>query len=242
MIKIEKIYIEEIGTVTLRKASTTKNFRLTVKNNGEILVGTPLRVSKQEVMELILSKKEWILKSIKKQENKQENKQPKQIPNSLSILGKAYHIRLFEKDKPLLAEEGNDTILYLPKTATEERIEDMKEHFYSSVIRMEAKNILPSRLFEWSKKLDLPYNACRIKNNKTNWGSCSGKGNINLNMHLIRLPKHLMDMVLVHELMHTIIPNHGDDFQKAMGKIFPNIKQLNKEMKEYHPHTWGQPI
>lgn len=56
------------------------------------------------------------------------------------------------------------------------------------------------------------YNRVAIKDNKTNWGSCSTIRNLNLNMHLVELPVDLMDFVIVHELCHLVYSNHGARF------------------------------
>jgi hypothetical protein len=99
--------------------------------------------------------------------------------------------------------------------------------------RKEAKKYLPVRLNELSRKHQLPYNRVIIKNNKSRWGSCSQKDNINLSLHLMRLPDHLIDYILLHELAHTLHKNHGRQFWKSMEKICPNAKSLDKEMRGY---------
>ena len=63
------------------------------------------------------------------------------------------------------------------------------------------------------------YNRVAIKNNSSNWGSCSTLRNINLNMNLVRLPQELMDYVIAHELCHLVYPNHSDRFHKLLNAI-----------------------
>ncbi len=63
------------------------------------------------------------------------------------------------------------------------------------------------------------YNRVAIKNNSSNWGSCSTKRNINLNMNLVRLPEELMDYVIAHELCHLVYPNHSDRFHTLLNAI-----------------------
>lgn len=63
------------------------------------------------------------------------------------------------------------------------------------------------------------YNRIAIKNNSSNWGSCSTKRNINLNMNLVRLPEELMDYVIAHELCHLVYPNHSDRFHTLLNAI-----------------------
>ena len=79
-------------------------------------------------------------------------------------------------------------------------------------LRAMAKVELPSRLKEFADRYGFSYNRVAIKHNSTNWGSCSAKNNINLNLNLMRLPQVLRDYVLLHELCHLRHHDHGDAF------------------------------
>ena len=63
------------------------------------------------------------------------------------------------------------------------------------------------------------YNRVAIKNNSSNWGSCSTLRNINLNMNLVKLPQELMDYVIAHELCHLVYPNHSQRFHALLNAI-----------------------
>ena len=79
-------------------------------------------------------------------------------------------------------------------------------------LRRQAKAQLPARLAEFSSRYGFTYNRVAIKHNSTNWGSCSSKGNINLNLSIMRLPRILQDYVLLHELCHLRHQDHGHAF------------------------------
>jgi predicted metal-dependent hydrolase len=79
-------------------------------------------------------------------------------------------------------------------------------------LRKKAKEALLPRLEQLAHLHRFNYNKAYIKNNKSNWGSCSGVNNINLNLRIILLPDHLRDYVMLHELCHTRIKNHGLQF------------------------------
>ena len=84
-----------------------------------------------------------------------------------------------------------------------------------------------------SKKNNFPINRVFIKNQKTRWGSCSSKNNINLNIQLYRLPNELVDYVIFHELVHIYVKNHSLEFWKMLIKYVPDARFLDKELKEY---------
>ena len=104
-----------------------------------------------------------------------------------------------------------------------------------SINRAEAKHKLITRLKELAEHYGFTYNRVFIRNQKTRWGSCSSKKNINLNMKLAVLPDRLMDYVILHELVHLKIPNHSKDFWTALDRFVPNAKILKAELRKYSP-------
>ena len=102
-----------------------------------------------------------------------------------------------------------------------------------SINRQAAKEFLEGRIKELAEKFGFVYKKVTIRNQKTRWGSCSGKNNINLNMQLMNIPKHLIDYVIIHELMHTIIKNHSPFFWSSLDQYVGNAKAIDKELKKY---------
>lgn len=70
-----------------------------------------------------------------------------------------------------------------------------------------------------------------VKNQRTRWGSCSRRGNLNYNFKIFFLPGHLADYVIVHELCHLQEFNHGKNFWSLVGKTIPEYKKIIKEIR-----------
>ncbi|MBR4228555.1 MAG: M48 family metallopeptidase [Bacteroidales bacterium] len=100
-------------------------------------------------------------------------------------------------------------------------------------LRAEAKAALPPRLAQLAALHGFTYNKVRIKHNSSNWGSCSELGNINLNLNLMRLPEHLRDFVMLHELCHLRYLNHGPEFHSLLESVCPGHRALARELKTY---------
>lgn len=86
-------------------------------------------------------------------------------------------------------------------------------------LRKQAKAELPVRLNELALRYGFLYNRVTIKHNATNWGSCSSKGNINLNLNIVRLPSVLQDYILLHELCHLRHQDHGHAFHLLLEHV-----------------------
>ena len=86
-------------------------------------------------------------------------------------------------------------------------------------VRAEAKAILPARVAELAERYGFTFSSVRIKHNSSNWGSCSTKGNINLNLGLARLPRLLQDSVIIHELCHLRHLDHGEEFHRLQESL-----------------------
>ena len=100
-------------------------------------------------------------------------------------------------------------------------------------LRIEAKQYLPDKVKVLAVKFGLEYTKLTLKNIKSRWGSCSRKNYINLSIHLMRLPEHLIDYVILHELVHTVHHNHSALFWSMLDEVTNGAKNLDKELKKY---------
>lgn len=95
----------------------------------------------------------------------------------------------------------------------------------------EALEYIPKRVENYSKLVGVDYGRITIRNQKTRWGSCSSKGNLNFNCLLMLTPTEVLDYVVVHELCHRKEMNHSKAFWSEVEKIIPNYKDYIKWLK-----------
>ena len=114
-----------------------------------------------------------------------------------------------------------------------ERFKDVKVASPDEVseLRHRAKSELPQRLAQLASRYGFTYNRVAIKHNATNWGSCSTKNNINLNINIVRLPLVLQDYILLHELCHLRHHDHGDGFHLLLEHLLTDnlMRRLGEE-------------
>lgn len=100
-------------------------------------------------------------------------------------------------------------------------------------LRAQAKQELPPRLAALAAQYGFVYKKVFIKNNISNWGSCSSLGNINLNLRLVTLPPELSDYVMLHELCHLKYMNHGPQFHALLESVCPGHRALARELRQH---------
>ena len=96
----------------------------------------------------------------------------------------------------------------------------------------QALEIIPARVEYFAKIIGVTYGNITIRNQKTRWGSCSSKGNLNFNCLLMLAPPEVLDYVVVHELCHRKQMNHSKAFWTEVEKVFPDYKKSIKWLKE----------
>lgn len=96
-----------------------------------------------------------------------------------------------------------------------------------------AKINLIERVAELAEHYNFTYGKVTVRNQKTRWGSCSPANNISLNGKLTLLPAELMDFVILHELVHTRIKNHGKVFWSQLKAVCPMAEEFDRRMKMY---------
>lgn len=96
----------------------------------------------------------------------------------------------------------------------------------------EALKVIPERVEYFAKVIGVTYGKITVRNQKTRWGSCSSKGNLNFNCLLMLAPPEVLDYVVVHELCHRKQMNHSKAFWLEVEKVLPDYKEVRKWLKE----------
>jgi len=198
-------------------------------------VTIPYLISFDTGYRFALDKKEWIAEHLTLLKKKVPEKKSF---NEGSVVHTRFHtisIRTHQGQQITKNATGSEINLFFPihEEITNEKNQLLIRRFITEVLRKEAKEYLPDRLKKLALKHNFIVNKITIKNLKSRWGSCSSKNNINLNLHLMRLPEHLSDFIILHELCHTVHRNHGTGFHQLLNQLVGDEKQLNKELRTY---------
>jgi predicted metal-dependent hydrolase len=104
---------------------------------------------------------------------------------------------------------------------------------FLNIDKKAARKKITGRLKELASANGFTFGKVAIRNQRTRWGSCSGKGNLSFNLKLVALPPGLMDYVIFHELVHTRIHDHSPRFWQEVDKYVGNGKTKAKTLKEW---------
>ena len=220
---------KHINLFSLRHSKKAKRliFKPSIRNGFEIVL--PRFYDDNWVLETVTTSKPKIEKRLAEIKEARTELKPTSI--ILPLISSSWKVIYREtNDKDL------DAITETPTTLeVSEKAEDV---FWTSTVLQEwlqgkAREYLPRHLHDVSTKLKLPYNKVRIKRQKTLWGSCSIKGNINLNRNLMLMPSEVVDYVLHHELVHLKNLSHSPKFWKELGRSFPDYRRSLAQLKDW---------
>lgn len=220
-----------------------KTVSLCVKEDGTVEVRAPKWVTKAEIQRFVEEKSSWIIKKRQEAADRSCASRKSYTEGAVFVcLGTEYRLHIIESGRNAVgAEENSQTqkILLIKTTNTEE---DYVKELLAKWCSRQLKEYARERIAEYLPDL------CRlaaeahlsqpevwkitIRNVKSRWGSCSGKGGINFNVKLVMAPTSIIDYVVVHELCHLLYMNHQKDFWTAVEHLLPDYKQRRLYLKK----------
>jgi len=221
--------------VTLFRSNRAKRLNITIKPFTGVRVSVPRYVSFKKAKQATEERIDWIKSHLSKMKKAEELFTVFNLDTKFQT--RTHHLVMKVSDTETLKSivRNNKISVTIPKSnkmadaAVQTEIRKAIERAW----RKEAKEYLPARVKMLAEKHKFSFKNVAIKNTKTRWGSCSFSNNINLSLHLMRLPDHLVDYVILHELVHTKVKNHSKDFWQLLDIVSGNARKLDREVKEY---------
>ncbi len=201
-----------------------KNMHLYVSaNDGSVRASVPHRLSDEQVESFILSKLDWIKKHREQALQKAEESAKYQDGDTVYLFGAPYTLRVeMSEKKPTAYVEGEEIILLMGKKAAAETRKKLLDELY----KKELSEKLEIYLKKWEDITHLKCTAFSIRDMKTRWGSCSVEsGRMRFNLELAKKPQELIEYVVLHELAHRKVSNHGARFQELLDKYMPDWRE-----------------
>ncbi len=205
--------------------SNRKTLSLSINENADLVVRAPHRVSYDEIKKFISEKSAWIDKKQRLIKAQLKEKVNANLISQCLYLGTLYPLKIDNNRVEPISFNGH---IFTIANINSEKISLILKSWY----KKRFIEIAVPRLGYFSNKHQLKFNQIRVKEQKTLWGSCSSKNNINLNYLLIMAPIKVIDYVIVHELVHTIHKNHSAKFWQKVETIMPNYEDARCWLKD----------
>ncbi len=233
------IEVDGFGQVMVVTSLKTKYIRLSINKELQTVLTLPVHGSMTDGVNFLKKNALWIETARKKVANRMALKPKTIFTEETEFKTRSFTLKIASAPRQNMHLELLEGILkveYPQKyKVTSPSIQKAIRFALDEAFRVEAKNYLPGRLTYLAQIHGFSFSGVTIKNVTSKWGSCSSRKQINLNLHLMRLPNHLIDFILIHELCHTVEMNHGDRFHKLLNKCVDGKEdRLNKELKMYH--------
>jgi predicted metal-dependent hydrolase len=238
---IKVVEFKEIGRVSFVRSYAARNLKITLRPFRGIQVTLPGFVSFDTADKFVQDKINWI---------KRQQEKMSRYEQTVTVFHE--HTRFETRDHSLsLGTHAKSTIqatirngiiqINYPSFADikDPRIQQVIRRAITAALKMEANKYLPEMIQRLALQTGLSYRQASVRNNKTRWGSCSADNRISLNLHLIRLPQHLCNYVMLHELCHTVHKHHQKSFWNLLDKLtHGKARELDRELNGYNPETF----
>ena len=210
-----------------------KNLRLVVlPPDGRVRVSAPLYLSDDSIKRFVSDKIDWIKKQQEKFGDKPRQADREYVSGeTIYVFGQQYFLRVEYNSKGnSLVLSGNEAILTVRKESTAEQREVFLNEWYRALL----KEKIAIYLQKWEEITGLRPDSWQTKNMKTRWGTCNASARrIWLNLQLAKKPPECLEYVILHELAHLQVYNHGKDFIAIMDRYMPNWREIRKRLNDF---------
>lgn len=228
---------DTIGRVEFHVSRNARSVRISVAPFRPVHVTFPLGYPLHKAEAIVKERMPWIIKHRNKQ-GKVEARRTLLVPG-IAFQTKQHRLDFVMVEKGnLRAEIGKDFIrISVPPGINMEAdpVQEFIRKMIGKALWKEGILYLPARTQQLAQQHGFKVKDVNVRDNRSRWGSCSQDGRITLNCHLMRLPEELSDLIILHELAHTIHHNHGTGFHALMAKICPDYRQRDKYLKAFSP-------
>ena len=204
--------------------SKRKTAALHVKN-GEAIIRAPYGYPKENIEQFVVQKEKWLTGVLAKQNSQIENKKEFVVNYNSTIMLRGKSCTIMEN----YAEDQffNGREFWIPTGLTPEEIKARCVRLYKQILEV----VLNERVAFYANFMGVRPTAVKISNAKTRWGSCSSRKRLNFSWWLMMAEDSVIDYVIIHELAHTIVPNHSSDFWRAVEIAMPHYKAERAKLK-----------
>ena len=227
---LTRMEVAGVPVQVVRKA--IKNLHLAVlPPDGKVRVSAPESLSDASIQMFVRTKIGWI-----RRQQEKFAAQPRQTERrfvsgeTLYVWGRRYYLQVEHGGRGYaLALSGDRAILTARRESTAKQREAFVNEWYRALLKAEIERRLPV----WEARTGLSCSSWQTKYMTTRWGTCNtATGKIWLNLQLAKKPFACLDYILLHELAHLKVRNHGKDFVAILDAHMPYWREIKRELND----------
>lgn len=229
---VEQRSIELAGrpiSFLLKRSNKRRSIGLRIDDQG-LTVSMPLRASEKWLHSVLNEKASWVVEKLGSWQTK-KTPTPEWIDGEkIAFRGETFILRIIPNLFSSLPQLHRDQLhVHVADTADESKIEKVVTQWY----RREAERVFAECVAHYAPLMQVSPKQLKLSSARTQWGSCTSRGVIRLNWQLVKMPLHLIDYVVVHELAHLVEMNHSAAFWRVVENVCPDYAQCRTELRKY---------
>ena len=209
--------------VKARRRSITAKIR----RDGVVEVRAPLSFRESDIISFLNHHWRWLVSHYDKMQNIDNQTKTFTSGELHYYLGQQYELKVVESKKNSVEIQDN---LLIVNVKSVDLVEIQLKKWYKNQAKAVFNELLQP-IIEQFEKYGVTPSKIGIRDMRSRWGSCSRKGNISLNLQLIKLPENCIRQVMIHEMCHLVYFNHRAGFYALMEEMMPDWKYWKKQLK-----------
>ena len=212
---------------TLKRSSRRRSIGLRIDDRG-LTVSAPLRASEKWLHSVLQDKARWVVEKLDGWQARKPVETRWADGGTVAWMGGVLELRVVcSPFADQVQRRGSELWVFVGNNAGATQIEQAVDRWY----RQEAERLFAERVAHFAALLNVAPRAVRLSAAKTQWGCCTARGTVRLNRQLVKLPLHLVDYVVAHELAHLREMNHSAKFWGVVESVCPDYVRLRCELK-----------
>ncbi len=202
-----------------------RSLRLQITSPNSFSVSAPILTPDIFIKKFIQKNQKWILKHALLS----TTFLPLNSLDHLSILGKVYQITFRQSQNNSIvisSQEPQITVLTTSLSQTHLKL------LFQKRLKILAKTLITHQINQFHQQIKFNYNRISVRNQRSRFGSCSSKGNLNFNWQIIFFPPDKFQHIILHELIHLSIKNHSKNYWQTLARYDPDYKSNNRWLKQ----------
>ena len=216
-----QITISGINIQVIKK--NIKNMHLSIKPPfGKVVISAPLIISMKSIENFARSNLGWIIKQKEKFANQPRMTERQYISGeTYYIWGKQYYLYFQDSTRNYLKQEGDKLFLGMRGSSTPIQRQNFIREEFRKILNKQLDRLVP----KWEETTGFYCDSYKTKYMLTRWGTCNAKAKrIWINLQMVEKPLECLEYIILHELVHLKVSNHGPDFTEMMDKFMPDWK------------------